>query len=298
MMRTAVRRAAILAAVLVTGWITTGALASPGAARPATAPTTGPDRGTRMRRFLPTVHRAPAPPPRAPTSTPASGGCPALPTRAFGALSLAGPPLHATAEGHPDLDLTIRGWEQVVPEAVQGGAALVDYAGAPDGKAPQLAGLAPSQFAPGRVSFSGLYRVHDWDWASNRRGDPLRVWPVSLVAVSVPAGVALRVPDSGYDIGQGFEALVIHAAADRVTLGYTRSDNVVRGYTLHVVGVCVEPRLLALYRQLDAAGRTRLPALRAGDAFGTAAADAVRLAIRDTGEFMDPRSRKDWWRGY
>ncbi|MBK6768024.1 MAG: hypothetical protein IPG72_03145 [Ardenticatenales bacterium] len=256
-----------------------------------------PGRILKYRHHLPAVFHAPASPPAAPTSPPAPTGCPLLPTPSFASLPLSGPPLHALGDAHPDLDLAMRGWVQVVPESVVGGAGLVDYAGATDGKAPQLSGLAPAQFAPARLTFSGLYRVHDWDWTTNRRGGPLTVWPVSLVAVTVPAGQALHVPDSGYEIGQGFEVLVIHAADGRVTLSYTRSDNVARGYVLHVTGVCVEPRLLALYGHLNAAGRARLPALRAGDAFGTAA-DAVRVAIRDTGTFMDPRSRKDWWRGH
>jgi len=295
MYRSTLAAAGLLASAAITARASTEIAPLIAAAQAEPAET---DRMLPFRHHLPSVFRAPAPPSAPPTAVPTPTSCPLLPTPSFAALTLSGRPLHARGEGHPDLDLAVRGWEQVVPESVVGGAGLVDYAGETDGKAPQLAGLAPGQFAPGRVAFSGLYRVHDWDWTSNHRGVPLTVWPVSLVAVAVPAGHTLHVPDSGYDIGQGFEVLVIHAAAGRVTLSYTRSDNVVRGYVLHVTGVCVEPRLLALYERLDAAGRTRLPALRTGEAFGTAAADAVRMAIRDTGTFMDPRSRKDWWRGF
>ncbi|MCL7454490.1 MAG: hypothetical protein M8467_15740, partial [Anaerolineae bacterium] len=66
-------------------------------------------------------------------------------------------------------------------------------------------------------------------------------------------------------------------------------------YTVHVENVCVEPSLLALYRQWDAAGRVRLPALRGGQPFGRARGTEIGVAIRDSGTFMDPRSRKDWW---
>ena len=68
-----------------------------------------------------------------------------------------------------------------------------------------------------------------------------------------------------------------------------------RGYTLHIEGLQVEPRLLALYRACDAAGRGHLPALRTEQAFGRARDSFVSVAIRDSGTFLDPRSRKDWW---
>jgi len=59
----------------------------------------------------------------------------------------------------------------------------------------------------------------------------------------------------------------------------------------------VEPNLLALYERMNAQGRGHLPALRAGQAFGRARDTEIRVSIRDTGRFMDPRVRKDWWAG-
>ena len=47
----------------------------------------------------------------------------------------------------------------------------------------------------------------------------------------------------------------------------------------------------------DNAGRGRMPALRAGQAFGHARGGEIGVAIRDWGTFLDPRSRKDWWQG-
>jgi hypothetical protein len=107
----------------------------------------------------------------------------------------------------------------------------------------------------------------------------------------------VHVPDSGYTIGSGYEVLVLYAAEDRITLKYTRNDNVVHGFTLHLEALCVDPPLLSLYHSLNAAGRGQLPALRPGQAVGRAAGATVGVAIRDSGSFMDPRSRKDWWRG-
>ena len=60
-------------------------------------------------------------------------------------------------------------------------------------------------------------------------------------------------------------------------------------------GICVEPSLLALYEEEDAAGRFYLPALYGQQALGRANAEEVRVAVRDTGTLMDPRSRNEWW---
>jgi hypothetical protein len=40
-----------------------------------------------------------------------------------------------------------------------------------------------------------------------------------------------------------------------------------------------------------------LPALFADQGIGRAITTELGVAIRDTGSFMDPRSREDWWRG-
>ena len=65
---------------------------------------------------------------------------------------------------------------------------------------------------------------------------------------------------SGPPIGGGYGALVLYAEPTRLTLKYTREDNVVSGFTLHLENICDDANLLALYRQLNAAGRSQLPA--------------------------------------
>ena len=146
-----------------------------------------------------------------------------------------------------------------------------------------------SGIAARRSSRASISR--DWDWGCNCRAAPIASPPVTLATLAASAGEPVLLPDSGYSIGSGYEALVLYAAADRITLKYTRDDNVVSGYTLHIEGLCVAPDLLALYQALDAAGRVQLPALRAGAALGRATGP-VGVAIRDNGAFLDPRSRR------
>src|SRR5690606_19912220 len=118
------------------------------------------------------------------------------------------------------------------------------------------------------------------------------------VGFSTTPGEVLRVPASGYEIAPGLEVRALFVDGDTLTLKYTMEDDVVYGYTLHVVGVCPEPGLRAKYDADHASGRTELPALPAGGAIGRACGARTLVAIRDTGAFMDPRAEKDWWQGH
>lgn len=194
------------------------------------------------------------------------------------------------ASQHPDLNLSLRGWIRN-PNAHLG---LVDYSGSTDAKAPQLIGLFSDRRAP---VFSAAYRVYDWNWANNTRGAPLTTYDATLAGLQTTPGETVHVPASGYNIGDTarYEVLVLYADQDSLTLKYTRDDNVIAGYTLHLEGLCVESRLLALYEADNATGRSRLPGLVEYQAMGRAAGAEIQVAIRDNGTFMDPRSHKDWW---
>jgi hypothetical protein len=135
------------------------------------------------------------------------------------------------------------------------------------------------------------------------------MWGVTMLGLRTVPGELLVVPTSGYDLGDGYEVLVIYADSSRITLKYTREDSAATGYMVHVEHICVDPVLLALYRSLDAPNGPRyvyqggrlgtytynLPALAAGQAFGRAEGDEIVVALRDTGSFMDPRSYYEWW---
>ena len=243
------------------------------------------------RAFVPVVGREPVPTPiPSPTplpSCPSTGqGFDLIPTT----LRYSGPP----AETNPDLNLTVRSWVTVAEAR-----SLVDYNGGTDTGAPQLY----SMFADDRTPvFTSTHRVHDWDWANMRRGAPLTNWSATLIGMGTAPGEVLRLPRrSGSDIYQGvYYGLVVYADATRISLHYARNDYMAYeggSYGIHVENVCVDPELVALYQQANAGGRHELPALRSNQPFGTARGAEVLVAIRDTGTFMDPRSRKDWWAG-
>jgi len=224
-------------------------------------------------------------PPPAPTSPPPTAG----PASVAGTLTVNPPLTDRPAEAHPDLNLAIRGYASTAAELN-----LVDYSGASHAETPQLPGLFADNRTP---TISSVYRVYDWDWSRNRRGNLITNWPVTLAGFAVTPGETIHVPGRGVTIGEGYEVLVLYVAPERITLKYTREDNIVLGYTIHVEGICVDPGLLDLYRRMNDAGRGRLPALRAGQVIGHACGNEIKVAIRDNGNFMDPRSRKDWWHG-
>ncbi len=190
---------------------------------------------------------------------------------------------------HPDINLAVRSYE---PTSAYLG--LVDYAGSIDPAAPQL----PSLFADNRTAtFRSAYKVYRWDWTCNCRSGLIQKWDVTLGGLATTPGEIIRLPVADYDIGGGYGALVLYAEEHRLTLKYTREDDVVEGYTIHLENLCVDANLLALYRQLNAAGRDELPALRPGQPLGRADGNEIGVAVRDVGAFLDPRSRKDWWQG-
>ncbi len=170
---------------------------------------------------------------------------------------------------------------------------LVEIDGPYDPAAPQLASLFGERRAP---NFLAAYQLYEWDAACNCRGALIAQPPVTLVALAAPANEPMRLPATGYNIGEGYNGLVLYADAERILLSYTREDNPGRGYALYLEGVAVASDLLTLYQRADRAGRGALPALRVGQAFARTRGGALKLAIRDAGAFMDPRSRKDWWR--
>lgn len=232
-------------------------------------------------------------------------GCDGIQGESYAALAPVSPHTDRPAEQHADLNLALRGYQ-----ATNGALGLVDYGGTADGKSPKLFSL----FADPRVpAFSGVSQVYDWNWATNSRGALITDPPVTLAGMRVEPNEILRVPKSEYNIGTianasralfrdrpnddgtKFEVLVLYATENRITLKYTRDDNVVKGYTLHIENVCVAPDLLSLYRMWNDKGRGQLPALKQGQAFGRALGNEIGVVIRDNGSFMDPRSKKDWW---
>jgi len=112
---------------------------------------------------------------------------------------------------------------------------------------------------------------------------------VEILEVETTPGEPLYFPQTGYDIGGGNAAMVLNATDDKITFKITREDNVVYGYTLYFEGVCLDKNLEALYQRLNSEGRNSLPAIKVGQVFGWAKSNQLKIALRDTGTFLDLR---------
>ena len=229
-------------------------------------------------------------------------GCPVSSEAVYASLPVVGPAADHPAPIHGDLNLGLRGYTTATVPLT-----LVDINGDTDGDPPQLATIVAAQGPPSLVAG---YRVNEWNWlcmddpsapwyGHGCRGEPISYPDVTLLALGTETGVPIRAPARNAEIhAGGYVALVLYAEETRLTLVYTREDTPARGYVVHLENFCVDAALLQLYQNLDAFGRSSLPAVRSQEQLGTSASTTVKTAIRDTGSFMDPRSRKDWWKGY
>lgn len=237
--------------------------------------------------YLPIVARQEAP---TPTPTPAPTQTPQV----YNAISVEPPPSDRPATIHGDLNLALRSYITTT-----GHLGLVNYGGDTDPLAPQIDGM----FAPPRLpAFYSVHQVYEWDWncgADGCRGEPITDYPVTLIEMETAPNEPISIPRRTPNIYTGdFKALVLYAEERRLTITYTRRDTAAIGYMIHLEDFAVNPGLLALYQATNAAGRGQLPALRNGEIVGVADRGSVKIATRDTGQFLDPRACKDWWSGY
>ncbi len=236
------------------------------------------DDAQNKRLFLPAVVGA----------KPAAPDC-NVPNTSFSALSINGDPLTVDPDHDENLNLGYRGYEET-----NASTHLVTHDGPPgDRNAPQFPGLFRDRRTP---AFTQGYQRYRWDEECDCPQDTYSPWDVTVLGMGVAPGETIHTPDSGYDIGGGYEYMVMYAGETDITLHIGREDEF-HGYVVHLDGVCTDPDLLSLYRQLHAAGRAELPALRGHQPFGRAVGNEIQIAIRDTGNFLDPRSRTDWWQG-
>ena len=188
----------------------------------------------------------------------------------------------------PDIRLTKRG-------RVDSGEprSLIDVGGDTDPRAPQLGTLLGGVNTSPNIT--NVYQVNDYDGASPIVNDHGNNWGVTLMEWGTDPNQTIHAPHTGYKISELYNYTVLYASEHELTLKNTLEDDVVFGYTVHLTDLNVNPVLLEMYNKNEASGRNMLLAIPCGFPVGTALNSAFDAAIRDTGSYMDPRSRKDWW---
>lgn len=180
---------------------------------------------------------------------------------------------------NPELNLENRGWEPVDSEKD-----LINISGSTDRNAPQLGTLTKA--CNPRITNTYHIKGHNSEWGA------------TAIGLATAPGDVIQVPDSGYQITDG-DAQILYADSNSVTLGYFDEDDIVNsdgaGYVVYIQNFNVDPGVVEDYNKANAGGRVDLPVVSSFDKLGTASGSEVIVAIRDSGSFMDPRSRKDWW---
>ncbi len=164
-----------------------------------------------------------------------------------------------------------------------------------DPKAPQLDTVISGVKVP---HFSNLFQLNQYEGPSSGQipADGASNWGVTLA--EFPNNGDVLVPESGYDLGGGYQAIVLYAENGKVTLNYTLGQGgttgspIEIGYTVHVLQMNIDPALQDLYNR--AKSQNKYVALPCGYKIGTTGGHTL-VSIRDSGTFMDPRSGYDWW---
>lgn len=201
-------------------------------------------------------------------------------------------PMETRAAQHADYNLNVRAWQ-----AINAPKNLIDYGPVSHTFPPLLSTLLEKP-----TSITSTHQVFNWNWPSDTnqigtQGSLLTKYPVTLIGLQTNAGDIIRLPDTTNQPVNvtGEKAFVIFANQDSITLKYTREDNVVQGYTIHLKGITVNNNLLSLYNSWNSNGRVKMPAVKACQVIGTAQGNELLVAIRDNGDFLDPRSAREWW---
>ncbi len=198
--------------------------------------------------------------------------------------------------------IPIEGDRETRPPAEHGDLNLKLREPEPSGLDPSLVEIPGSGIDPeGAPNFSAIFNpddiistfaIHDWDWASNAPGDLLPPEEAVAIEIQTTPGEPIFIPKVVRDIYDGkYYATVLYAAEDSLTFVYARAGSVVKGYTIHYVGLHTDPNLISVF---EGSKGNELPVLTLDTPVGVAS-DKILIAIRDNGKFLDARSKKDWW---
>ena len=184
-----------------------------------------------------------------------------------------------------DIKLSVRGWIDS-PEP----RTLLDNIGGDSdfGRGPQLNTIMEDS----TPNITGVFQVNYPDGTPIVK-DERSNWGVTLMELETNG--AIVAPKSGYDIGGGFNYTVLYADNNELTLKATLEDSAAYGYTLHFVDLNVKQEIVDAYVANEKDRENSLVAMPCGFKIGTAKDSKFKVAVADTGTFMDPRVRKDWW---
>ncbi|MEK7127386.1 MAG: hypothetical protein AAB838_01525, partial [Patescibacteria group bacterium] len=199
----------------------------------------------------------------------------------------------------PDVNLRLRSWAPI-----QGDTALLPGVQGPtDPNAPRIY----TMFKDGtqtNLQISNMYQLNDWNWTTNTvgkamtpeplvYGDGTNVPAASLFGFNVGPGQNVLVPQANYDVGNHYQAILEYIDGTSAVVKYTPSQDLTGNYyMIHFEDFSASQDLVKAYNDAKATGD--LVWLPAGLSLGKTTGE-IKVAMRDSGSFMDLRSIKDWW---
>lgn len=233
-----------------------------------------------------------------PTETLTFAGCPATSNQSYNSIGAergsGDMPLNGDPVNSPEINLRLRGFGPV-----NEGANFISRNGNNYGLDDQMPPQISSLFGGAVPQIIKTYVVYEWDFQNNKSLAPQQATPnfkVHLVGLQANPGQKLVGLTAGRKIDPAGDVfMVLYATKTDITFTHSPSDSLLGGYLFYFADLCVDPNLLAKYQADNAGGRGQLPVVGKGQVFGYAGNSDVKVGIRDTMSFVDPRYKQDWW---
>ena len=169
-------------------------------------------------------------------------------------------------------------------------------------------------FKPTRLSDAYFMKYRS---SSDQGADTLVKGSAPALKVPVEAGDSIMMPDTGYSIGGGMEAMVVFADSDKITLHIGRHEYFVGsgqnncnggtcsgGYWIYLKGLCVDQQIVNKYNEVkgaqESAGANEdpimLPMIEANRVIGKASGSTIDVLVRDNGPLISIH-RPVYWQG-
>jgi len=246
--------------------------------------------------IVPTLIKATATP--LPTKVFDPNSCPKSSNHSYGSITpqrnIDDMPLNSDPVNNPEINLRLRGFGPV-NESTD----LISRNGNNYGLDIKMPPQISTLFGGPIPQIIKTYIVYAWDFKNQKSLAPQSATPnfkVHLVGLDAQPGQKLYGLKAGRKINsKGDVFMVLYANEKDITFTHSASDTLMGGYLYFFIDICVDPNLLNKYKELNDLGRNQLPVVGPGQVFGYASNVDIKVGIRDTMSFMDPRYREDWW---
>jgi len=179
---------------------------------------------------------------------------------------------------------------------------LISRNGNKDGLDPNMPPQISTLFQNHYPKIIKTYDINNWDYENNKPipgQSATPAWKVHIIGLEATPGEALVGLKAGRTVDGSHVFLVMYAEKNFIMMVHSNEDTWDEtgpsGYPFYFLEICVDPNLLALYEKNNAEGRNELPGVASGQVFGYAKTNEVKMTLRDTMSFMDPRYKEDWW---